>query len=365
MRQSRQFIGSAALAFALMIGAEGCARKEDSPKPGDTGKAAAPARRKAALLIELPDYCNTPDGLALCSDGSFLLSVPNYNDPSPGAFIMKISPDNEISKFFVCPPHPETGVAGPMGVCIASSGDIYYADNQFSDKTPQHSRVMRIVIKDGRPQEAVTVVSGMNVANAVAIRGEYLYVSETMLVPDSDPLVSGVFRFRMGEACIELTTPLESDPHLIGKIVSFTDSGYGADGLCFDDDGNLYCGNFADGTIHRFTFGVDDDVTSNIVWVNDPTMKCADGLFFDAKDQRIIVADMIQNAIHFVYMDGRVETLAMNGDTNGADGSLDQPCEAIRRGNEIIVSNMDWPFPGIVNTTWEKPYTLSVIRLER
>ncbi len=26
----------------------------------------------------------------------------------------------------------------------------------------------------------------------------------------------------------------------------------GADGLCFDKSGNLYIGNFADGTVHRF-----------------------------------------------------------------------------------------------------------------
>jgi len=25
---------------------------------------------------------------------------------------------------------------------------------------------------------------------------------------------------------------------------------------------------------------------------------------------------------------------------------------------------MDWPFEGIVNTTWDKPYTLSVVKLK-
>ena len=93
-------------------------------------------------------------------------------------------------------------------------------------------------------------------------------------------------------------------------------------------------------------------------------MKCADGLFFDARGGRIIVADMILNAIQLVYLDGRVETLAMNGDTDGADGGIDQPCEAIRRGDEVIISNMDWPFEGVVNTTWDKPYTLSTVQLK-
>lgn len=321
--------------------------------------------KKARLLVELPDYCNTPDGMALMPDGGFVLSVPNFNDPTPGAFIMKISADNKVSKFFIPPPHPKTEKAGPMGICLAPSGDLYYADNQFSPETPQTSRVMRIVIRDGLPQKAVTVVSGLNVANAVAIKGEYLYVSDTVMVPDSKPLISGIFRFKIGEEGVEMKTPLEDDPHLIAKIKTYHKTiGYGADGLCFDTKGNLYCGNFADGTIHKITFDKRDNVTSNKIFAKDAKMKCADGLFYDRKTNRIIVADMVQNAIHFVHPDGSVETIAMNGDTDGADGGIDQPCEAILRGDEVIISNMDWPFEGVINTAWDKPYTLSVVKLK-
>jgi len=35
------------------------------------------------------------------------------------------------------------------------------------------------------------------------------------------------------------------------------------------------------------------------------------------------------------------------------------------RGKEIIVSNMDWPFPGFKNTKWQQPATLSVIKLKK
>ncbi len=76
------------------------------------------SERKARLLVELPDYCNTPDGMALMPDGGFVLSIPNFNDPTPGAFIMKVSAGNKVSKFFVPPVHPETGKAGPMGICL-------------------------------------------------------------------------------------------------------------------------------------------------------------------------------------------------------------------------------------------------------
>ncbi|MHC4628726.1 MAG: NHL repeat-containing protein, partial [Planctomycetota bacterium] len=182
------------------------------------------SERTAQLLVQLPDYCNTPDGMALMPDGSFLLSVPNYNDPSPGAFIMKVSARNKVSKFFIPPAHPKTGTAAPMGICLAPSGDVYYADNLFGPETPQTSRVMRIVVQDGKAQEAVTVVSGLNVANAVAIKGDYLYVSETIMVPGSTPLISGIFRFKIGDEGIQLKTPLETDPHLIATIKSYNDA---------------------------------------------------------------------------------------------------------------------------------------------
>jgi len=358
MSASQRLIVSAALAV-VCLWLSGCRKKAGEAR----GPAAEPLG-KAELLVELPDYCNTPDGMALLPDGSFVLSVPNYNDPNAGAFIMKVSADNKVSKFFVPPPHPKTGKAAPMGICLAPSGDLYYADNQFFE-SPQTSRVMRIVMKDGTPQEAVTVVSGMNVANAVAIKGDYLYVSETILIPDSKPLISGIFRFKIGEEPIQLKTPLQDDPHLIAKITTYHPTiGFGADGLCFDSKGNLYCGNFADGTIHKITFDEQGNVTSNTIFVKDPKMKCADGLFCDLETDRILVADMIQNAIQMVYPDGSVRTVAINDDTDGADGGIDQPCEAILRGNEVIISNMDWPFEGVVNTTWDKPYTLSVVRLK-
>jgi 2-phospho-L-lactate guanylyltransferase (CobY/MobA/RfbA family) len=77
------------------------------------------------------------------------------------------------------------------------------------------------------------------------------------------------------------------------------------------------------------------------------------------------VADSAANAVQVVSPDGSVRTFAKNGDiTDKLSGKLDQPCEAIVRGNTIVVTNMDWPFPGFVNTKWQMPATLSVIRLD-
>lgn len=54
---------------------------------------------------------------------------------------------------------------------------------------------------------------------------------------------------------------------------------------------------------------------------------------------------------------------------DGADGSLDQPCEVLIRGNELIVISMDMPWKDptglLVNTKIDEPYTISVIPLGR
>ncbi|MCP4936136.1 MAG: hypothetical protein GY927_18530 [bacterium] len=48
--------------------------------------------------------------------------------------------------------------------------------------------------------------------------------------------------------------------------------------------------------------------------------------------------------------------------------SLDQPAEVIVRGDELIVVNMDMPWPDphgyLINTKIDQPYTLSVITLD-
>ena len=64
-------------------------------------------------------------------------------------------------------------------------------------------------------------------------------------------------------------------------------------------------------------------------------------------------------------LDGKVSTLWENGDTNGAGGLLDQPCEPLIRGNELIIANFDMPVPGMKNTKFDPPNTISVIKLKQ
>jgi sugar lactone lactonase YvrE len=383
---------SLVLAAVVVVLLTGCPARGPEPLPGPApgptpppnvttapGPSGAPTEEtaedpacaplgKSELLVELPgDLCNTCDAMCLLPDGDILLSVPNLYDVSQPSVLMKITPDNQAEKFLDLPTHPETQKPlGPLGICLAPSGDLFLADYQMEGE--RQSRVMRIVMKDGAPQEIAPVITGFHVSNAVVVRDGCLYVSETQIDPEAKPATSGVFRFKLEEledALIELATPETDDPHLIATFETFdAELPLGADGLCFDPKGNLYVGNFADGTIHKLAFDGEGNVISNEIFAKSDCMKCADGLFFDPQTETIFVADSKANAVQMVSLDGSVQTLAKNGDTDGLDGGMDQPCEVLLRGREVIVSNMDWPVPGCLNSGFNKPCTLSVIKLE-
>jgi hypothetical protein len=325
-------------------------------------------RKQAELLVRLPDYCNTPDGMCLYPDGNIILAVPNVNDQSQPAVLMKITPDNKAELFYRPPLHPDTGKAFPFGICVGPNGDLFYADLQWfaNPEEPNYkSRVMRIPMKDGKPGEAVVFCSGLVVANAVIVKDGYLYTSDTIMVPGSKPLISGVFRFPLDKEGVEVKRPLQEDPHLVATIESHNpDIGFGADGLTFDSKGNLYIGNFADGTLHQVKFDAQGKPQPATIFAKAPFMKSCDGIFCDLATDRIYVADSVANAIQVVTPRGRVFTLAQDPENDGADGRLDQPAEVLIRGREVIASNFDFPVPGGVNTKFEMPNTLVRIPLD-
>ncbi len=142
--------------------------------------------------------------------------------------------------------------------------------------------------------------------------------------------------------------------------------GYGADGLTFDGKGNLYCAIFEDGVIYRTSFDADGKAKAPVLFAKDPKMASSDGIEWRAADNKIYVADMLNNAVQVVAMDGSVTTLHQNGDTDGADGLLDQPCEVVIDGNRLIVMNMDWWWDceWLTNKKVDQPFTISVIELK-
>jgi sugar lactone lactonase YvrE len=356
MKETIAFLGGLLIAAVIAEGA---------PSPQ------TPAPR-AELLVTLPDYCNTPDGMALLKDNSIIVSIPNFNDETKPPLLIRLTTDNQVEKFYEFPtPYP--GLApgvdriAPMGIVSAPSGDLYFADMQYMKDTDQKSRLWKLVMKNGRVDKMVLVASGFNVANGVAVHQGHVYITESVLVEGSDPLISAVLRFPLEAENLQLKSPLKDDPHVIATFKSYrNDWRFGADGIAFDSKGNLFVGLFADGVMHKITFDQAGEVKSNEIFAKAPgKMINCDGMHRDAADN-LYVADSAANAIQVIRPDGTVETLWENDDvTDKLTGQLDQPCEAIVRGDEIIVSNMDWPFPKFKNSAHQMPATLSIIKLKK
>jgi DNA-binding beta-propeller fold protein YncE len=373
---------TAAMAVFALVACSGTHKKKHDrgaaapgeSKPSDAKAGAPAAPKKAELLIALPDYCNTPDGMAIFPDNSFLISMPNFNDETVPPLIMKITADNKAEKFYEFPtPYPglDKGVdrIGPMGMARdPQSGNVYLADMQYMKDKNQKSRMWKVVIKDGKFDKLVLVAKGFNVANGIAIRGEYAYITESVLEEGFNPtLKSAVLKFKLDEENVTLKTPLTDDPHIIATFESSNkDWGFGADGIAFDSKGNLFVGLFGDGKMFKVEFDKDGKVVSNKLFAEAPgkLINC-DGMSCDVRTDKLYVADSAANAIQVIAPDGTLTTLAQNEDTTDkTTGMLDQPCEALLRGDTIVSSNMDWPFPKFRNTKHQQPATLSVIKLD-
>ena len=335
-------------------------------------KGEQPTGTPARLLVALPDYCNTPDGMSLQPDGSFIVSVPNFNDEKSPPLLMRITAQNKAEVFYRFPtPYPgfdsPLDRIRPMGISRAPSGDLYLADMQYMHDKNQKSRMWRLVVKDGKVQKMVLVAKGFNVANGTAVHDGHVYLTESVLEEGFHPtLKSAVMRFNLDEEDLTLKTPLADDPHVITTFESHKQTwGFGADGLAFDSKGNLFVGLFGDGKIYKISFDAQGNVRSNRLFAQAPFMLTCDGMSCDLRTDKLYVPDSAANAIHVVGPDGTVATLSRNGDiTDKRQGRLSQPCETLLRGNTIVVSNMDWPFPEFVTKTWEMPATLSVIPID-
>ncbi len=357
---------------------------------GCTMKANQDAHR-IKILMELPTEYNTPDGAALDSEGNVILSIPNFNNdallkdgkiskPSPPVMAI-INQNNEIStwyKFKKGDMHPKTGRIGPMDAAFGPDGNLYVADMQIFWDGDHKSRLLRINVENGNPIDVDVVVEGFIVANGIAWKGNTLFVSETILqhmpkVKEGEQkpkLLSGVYGFNLDElqeGIVQLISYDQNnqDPHLVAKFESSGRVGFGADGVTIDGEGNLYTSIIEDGVIYKTTLDERNKAIQTVLFAQDRNMDSADGIVWNEADNKIYVANFLGNGVHSVDMNGKIQTLHKNGDTNGDHGLLDEPCEVIVRGNDLIIVNMDMPFesPHLVNTTIDKPYTISVIRL--
>ncbi|MEG1585901.1 MAG: SMP-30/gluconolactonase/LRE family protein [Bacteroidales bacterium] len=355
------------LFVVFLIGLSAC--KNGKTKPADTDIQTS-GLTASELFLELPDYCPTPDGMAIAPNGDLVVACPNFADYSKPACIIRITKDGKVSKWVDVPVLAETGWAAPMGIAFNEAGDLFICDNQGwsgAEKARSKGRILRLRFDQDQLVETIEVATGLEHPNGIRIKDGQLYVTQSSLPRIEHPsglLVSGVYRFNMDDRNIQVTNTLEDKNLLLTVLTNNLDVQYGLDGIVFNKAGELFVGNFGDGTIHKITMDESGNVISNDIWASDlAQLRTTDGICIDDNDN-IWVADFSENAVACIDKNGKIRRVAQSPDCDGSEGGLDQPGEPIVWNGQVIVSCFDIVTgPDKVNTGHDAPFTLAKLPL--
>lgn len=346
MKQLTIGLMATAAAVLSVCGEGGAESKKACCADGGGGQngacCSAATLKKPRLGIDLTGRFTNPDGMTV-KDGQIWISINNLASGQTSC-IAKITPDDKIEKVIDLPRHPETGVCSSLGIAFASDGNLYVSDNQnLAGKGYGKSRVLRVVFENGKAVRAEVVAVGLHAANGLAAKGDSIYVNETSFGP-GDPMDSGTYRFKLAE--LKSGAPVNvdgtvKDAHVIFTMKTRGAEKVGANGLCFDGDGNLCVANFGDQEIWKVGFDAAGNPKAGKLFAKVACAQSIDGMQYDGKGF-LWFADFMGNAIVRVCaQSGEAAVVAKNPPGDGADGALDAPSECIRLGNKLYISNID------------------------
>ena len=324
-------------------------------------------KQNPAYQIDLPEGCQTPDGMALGADGNIYLSINQLSGKFKNSGkIVRIDANDKISDFAVLPPSPETKVASPMGVCFGSDDNLYIADNQMFGGAKQGSRILRVKIKDGKALSCAPVVEGLMVANGIACAKDKIFLTDCMVDMRGNPIKSAVYVLDIAK--LDEKNPVKvnglNDPHVFDVISTrwtSPETQVGCDGICSDSEGNIYVANFGEASVSKYVFDNSSKILSKKIILKGKTKSC-DGLHIDAENN-LWISDFVGNAVaklnlatgdFEVVKSSKVGTLPVNGE-------LCAPADAIRRGDKLYISNMNTDMAPHKSLP---AHTLSVVKLK-
>jgi sugar lactone lactonase YvrE len=322
---------------------------------------------KPTLFADLGETCTTPDGMALDKKGNLYLSVLNPTSfEKNGAKILTFDKDDKpVTWFDQLPLHPITKRVHPMGMEFGPDGNLYLMDNQFFAGKENFSRLIRIVVENGKPKHAEVLAEGFNFGEAVRWYKNRVYITDALAENKRESSIYSFSLAELNKSKIILDAPTKST-HLISLFTlkpEVTKRTIGIDGIAFDNKGSLYAGNFGDGVITKFEFTKEGKVKSKKVVFDSDKLKCCDGFFYDKKRNSIFIANYDNNSVHQLDLNtNTITTIWENGNNDGADGQLDNPCETIIYKGKLLVVNYD-TFKGEKNTEIDDFHTISSFKL--
>ncbi len=335
------------------------------------------------LYLELPaDKYNSTNGGIVTDDGTLIFVVPNINniyfaqqgiEPLP-AFISGYKDGNFFSWYDFSEEdlHPDTGIVYPIDAILGSDGNLYVADIQAFSSPENKGRILRINIDDDwNAIDLDVVVEGLVAPDGLEWYEDTLFVTDANVAPNTgDPFRSALYSFTLEQMSEGVVTvePFKVDNPGTYVVASYESSGrftFGADGIAADDEGNLYVGIAEDGLVYKVVLDENGKAVSNELFAQSEEIFTTDGIVFDPIDRVFYVLDIMGNGLFMMDLEGNLTLMHKNGDTDGANGELDQPTGLILNGDELIIANSDlaWFTDQSVNTTVDEPYTFSVVKL--
>lgn len=315
------------------------------------------------LFASLPDTCPTPDAFAIAPDGNLTLSCPNYAGSAgkqQGA-LLGLTPDGTPFDIGTLSEFTQDGKTRPMGMAYAPDGALFIADNRGGND----GRVLRVTFDAGKIAATEVVASGLSAPNGLRYHNGAIYITQLRLPKVVGPhIASGIYRFNETDRGLVVASDGTSETLIFLDHTTNPNAGFGLDGLVFDAEGHLYTANLGDGIVYKLTLDAEGKVISQHVHATVPTTVGPDGMSIDEMGN-LYLAGFRSNQIIKVDPQGNTSVLTENGDSDGANGELDQPADLIVYNGQLIVSNFDlMKGDGIVNKGHNKPYTLSTIDLK-